>query len=669
MTSPYQFVPPSDFMADGRMRVVIENVQPSVDGGRYPVKRVVGDEVTVTADIYADGHDHVRALVHYRPVGGTFAHVPLQPQGNDAWLGSFAVEKLGQYEFQVSAWIDHFDTWVDGLTRKAEVDAEADVDLLIGAQLYAGAAERARLAGERADAERLASLGKQLETSSLTLRDRSGAALDEQSVRVARRYPDRTFETWSETPFSVTVDPLKARFSSWYELFPRSTYGDDNSTHGTLHSAAARIDYVADMGFDVLYLPPIHPIGRAFRKGPNNALVAREDDPGSPWAIGSPEGGHTAVHPGLGTVDDLIALVKKASERSVSVALDIAFQCSPDHPWVSEHADWFVKRPDGTIQYAENPPKKYQDIYPINFESDDWEHLWEALRDVFLFWIEKGVTIFRVDNPHTKSFPFWEWCIGTIKARHPQAIFLAEAFTRPRRMYGLAKKGFTQSYTYFTWRTGADELREYMTELTRTDVVEYFRPNFWPSTPDILHEYLQTGGRPAFLIRHVLAATLTASYGIYGPAYELLENRPREAGSEEFVDSEKYQVRHWNTDDAASIRPFISAVNTIRHENPAFQQNRTLRFHSTDNSHLLAYSKTSGNNIVLVVVNLSWEHTQSGLVEFSPAAVGLPDSRPFSMTDLFSGETYAWSEYWNSVSLDPFTNPAHILRLNTEEPS
>jgi starch synthase (maltosyl-transferring) len=667
MSNKVQVLSPSSFTSDGRRQVVIENIQPSVDAGRYPVKRVVGDKLEVGADIYADGHDHISAVVAYRVRGEEdFAEAPLRPQGNDVWRGSFTVEQLGRYEFRVSAWIDHFDTWIDGLQKKVEVDAETEVDLLIGSSLFADASGRAGAAGDSRAASELKTAARLLKDDSLSLRDRSGVALAESIIATARRFPDRSLETVDTHWYQVVVDPVQAQFSSWYELFPRSLYGETDLSHGTLKTAEERLGYIADMGFDVVYLPPIHPIGTAFRKGPNNALVARDGDPGSPWAIGSSDGGHTAVHPDLGTVDDLVSFVSAAGKRSVSVALDIAFQCSPDHPWVSEHEEWFVKRPDGTIQYAENPPKKYQDIYPINFESEDWENLWVALRDVFLFWIDKGVTIFRVDNPHTKSFPFWEWCIDSIKAQHPQALFLAEAFTRPRRMYGLAKKGFSQSYTYFTWRTTADELRDYMIELTQTNVVEFFRPNFWPNTPDILHEFLQQGGRSAFLIRHVLAATLTANYGIYGPAYELLENAPRDPGSEEYLDSEKYQVRTWDTDSPSSIRPFIATVNQIRHDNPALQQNRDLRFHSTDNPNLLAYSKRQGDNIILVVVNLSWEHTHGGNVEFSPAAVMLPDSRPFRVTDLFSGESFTWEEYWNFVSLDPFANPAHIFRLETE---
>ncbi|MFW6291740.1 MAG: alpha-1,4-glucan--maltose-1-phosphate maltosyltransferase, partial [Spirochaetota bacterium] len=390
--------------------------------------------------------------------------------------------------------------------------------------------------------------------------------------------------------------------------------------------------------------------------------------PGSPYAIGSAEGGHDALHPQLGTFEDFRALREAAEAHGLEIALDFAIQCSPDHPWLQEHPGWFVRRPDGSIQYAENPPKKYQDIYPINFESDDWESLWVELKGVFEHWIDAGVTIFRVDNPHTKSFPFWEWCIRELKRDYPEAIFLAEAFTRPRRMYGLAKRGFNQSYTYFAWRTQKEELEEYLTELATTEVADFYRPSFWPNTPDILHEYLQLGGRPAFLIRLALAATLSSNYGIYGPAFELQEATPREPGSEEYLDSEKYEIRHWSIGDPRSIAPFIRSINAIRRENPALQRTRGLRFHAVDNDQIIAYSKSSedGSNVVLVVANLSYEHTHSGWVEFSPAAVGHHDSRPFRVTSLLSGDEHTWGDYWNFVRLDPYHTPVQVFRLEGE---
>ena len=648
-----------------RQRTVIENVQPSVDAGRYPAKRVVGDRVAVTADIYADGHDLIRAVVRFRRAGTKkFSESEMRPLGNDAWAGSFLVDALGGWEFQVEGWVDHYDTWIDGLEKKAEVDSESDVDLAIGAALLHGAAGRAGRSRGRDTIERAALL---LETTDAPLRERAGHALDPKLIELVRRYPDRSFASRCEPPLQLTVDPVHARFSSWYEMFPRGVYRD-GTKHGTFRDVIDRLEYVKSMGFDVLYLPPIHPIGQAYRKGRNNALIPEAGDPGSPWAIGGPEGGHTAIHPQLGTAEDFRALVTAAQKRGIRIALDIAFQCSPDHPWVSEHPEWFVRRPDGSIQYAENPPKKYQDIYPVNFESDQWEELWAALKGVFDHWIAQGVTIFRVDNPHTKSFPFWEWCIREIKSVHPEAVFLAEAFTRPRRMYGLAKMGFTQSYTYFAWRTDKAELEEYLTELTATGVAEFYRPSFWPNTPDILHEYLQEGGEPAFTIRLALAATLSSNYGIYGPAFELQEATPREPGSEEYLDSEKYEIRRWSTANPRSLAPFISRINAIRRENPALQRTTGLRFHETDNDQIMAYSRSSedGGNVVLVVVNLSYEHTHSAWVEFSPAAVSRHDSRPFSLTELLSGVGYTWGEYWNFVELDPFHSPVQIFRLEME---
>ena len=583
--------------------------------------------------------------------------------GNDAWTGSFTVEEIGSYEFSIEGWVDHYDTWIDGLKKKVDVDSESDADLAIGAALVKAAAARAPAGPTRDELMTAADL---FESRDAPLQERAGHALDEELIDLVRKYPDRSLAVRSPS-YTLTVDPVRARYSAWYELFPRSTYRDDRD-HGTFLDVIDRLDAIAAMGFDVLYLPPIHPIGLSFRKGRNNALVADADDPGSPWAIGGADGGHTAIHPELGTPEDFRSLVQAAEERGMQIALDIAFQCSPDHPWVHEHPDWFTQRPDGTIQYAENPPKKYQDIYPINFESDDWKALWAELRQVFEHWIGEGVTMFRVDNPHTKSFPFWEWCISDIKKQHPEVIFLAEAFTRPRRMYGLAKMGFTQSYTYFTWRTRKDELVQYLTELTQTPVVEFYRPNFWPNTPDILHEYLQEGGRPAFIIRLCLAATLSSNYGIYGPAFELQEATPREPGSEEYLDSEKYEIRRWDTSDPRSLAPVITRVNALRAENPAFQRMRGLRFHATDNDHMIAYSKSSedGRNVVLVVVNLSYEHTHSAWVEFSPAAVGLHDSRPFRVTELFADQTYSWEDYWNYVQLDPHHQPVQMFRLEAE---
>jgi starch synthase (maltosyl-transferring) len=487
--------------------------------------------------------------------------------------------------------------------------------------------------------------------------------LDDALAELALRYPDRSLATRYERELVVVVDRERARFSTWYEVFPRSC-APEPGRHATFRDCEAWLPYIAAMGFDVLYLPPIHPIGRAFRKGRNNVEAATPDDVGSPWAIGAAEGGHTAIHPPLGTLEDFRRLVARTRDAGLEVALDVAFQCSPDHPWVREHPEWFRRRPDGTIQYAENPPKKYQDIYPLDFETTAWQSLWEALRGVFLYWAEQNVRIFRVDNPHTKAFAFWEWVIDEVKAKYPDVLFLSEAFTRPKVMYRLAKLGFSQSYTYFTWRNTSAELTDYFTELTTTEVKEFFRANLWPNTPDILPEFLQVGGRPAFAIRLVLAATLGASYGIYGPAFELGENLPRSPGSEEYLNSEKYELKHRALDDPASLCPLITTVNRARREHPALQRDHTLRFHPTDNPLLLCYSKTAeAGDAVIVVVNLDPFHRQAGMVDLDLATLDLSLDQAFEAEDLLSGAKFLWQGPRNFVELTPATLPAHLLRV------
>ncbi len=587
----------------------------------------------------------------------------MRPMGNDRYRGVFSVDEVGWYRFSVVGWVDHFQTWRQGLSKKAAVDVVRDVDLHIGAVLLDDTVHRLG-AKSPGDVARLVDLREELRSSRLSLTARTEIALSVELLTLMERYPDTRLETLSHPEIPVLAEPEQAAFSSWYELFPRSVPGK-RGRHGTFSDCVRFLPRLRDMGFDVLYLPPIHPIGRTKRKGKNNTLIAGADDPGSPWAIGSQEGGHKAIHPQLGSLEKFRHLVKQAAELGISVALDIAFQCSPDHPWVTDHPEWFVHRPDGSIQYAENPPKRYEDIFPINFETDAWPSLWEELKSVFDYWIDQGVTIFRVDNPHTKSFAFWEWAIGSIKGEHPEVIFLSEAFTRPRRMYHLAKLGFTQSYTYFTWRTTSEELGGYFSELYTTEVAEYFRPNLWPNTPDILHEYLQHGGRPAFLVRLILSATLSSNYGMYGPAFELIQNAPREAGSEEYLNSEKYEIRDWVLDTPESIASTITLINRVRRENPALQRNEGFLVHATDNPNLFAFSKRSahGHQRLLVVVNLDYRHTQSGWVEFSPAAVGLPHEALFVMHDLLRHQSYEWDGYWNFVSLDPHDMPAHVMEL------
>jgi starch synthase (maltosyl-transferring) len=679
-------------VAAGRRRVMIEGVQPELDCGRYPAKRTTGEPLIVEADIFTDGHDAISAvLLHRHERERRWRETPMDALGNDRWRARFTPDKLGRYQYTVVGWIDHFKSWRRDMIKRVEAGQDVSVDLEIGADLLDAAAKRA--GGN--DARRLRSAAETLRAHD-NVRHAIGTALSDQLAELVSRCPDRALATEYAKVLELVVDPPRARFSAWYELFPRST--GEKGRHGTFRDVEKRLDYVAQLGFDTLYLPPVHPVGRTRRKGRNNAEIGEPDDVGSPWGIGAAEGGHKDVHPDLGTLDDFRRLVSAARAAGIDVALDIAFQVSPDHPYVAEHPEWFRTRPDGTIQYAENPPKKYQDIYPFDFETSDWKALWEELESIFLFWIDQGVRTFRVDNPHTKSFRFWEWCIDRIKRKHPDVVFLSEAFTRPRPMYRLAKLGFSQSYTYFAWRTRKAELIEYMTELTRTEVKDYFRPSFWPNTPDILTEQLQAGGRPMFMARLVLAATLTANYGIYGPAFELMEHVPREPGSEEYRDSEKYQLRSWDLDHPASLRHFISRVNRIRSSNPALHANESIRFHRIDNEHLLVYSKHTArpeppprptgeaaghgshgavhvpeeqplrpDNLILVAVNLDPAHTHAGWVELPLADWGIDPTQSFEVHDLLGEARYTWRGAWNYIELNPHVVPAHIFRISLPE--
>jgi starch synthase (maltosyl-transferring) len=643
-------------------RVVIEGVQPEIDAGLFPIKRTVGEEVSVSADIFAEGHDLLAAVVKHRAAGaGDWSESPMEPGVNDRWTGVFRVDSLGRHEYTIEAWVDRFGTWVRDLSKKTQAGQDVASELLEGAELVQQAAGRAR--GPEADwfRQRASVLRGQGDQPA-----RVQGALDPQLAVAMAHYPDREGGRTYERTLGIVVERERARYGAWYEMFPRSA-SPEPGRHGTLRDVEALLPYVASMGFDVHYLPPIHPIGRSFRKGPNNTLNAGPDDPGSPWAIGSERGGHKAIHPDLGTFDDFNRLVAAARERNIEIALDIAFQVSPDHPYVREHPEWFRHRPDGSIKYAENPPKKYQDIYPIDFESEDWRALWNELRDVFLFWVDCGVKIFRVDNPHTKPFPFWDWVIAEVHARHPDVIFLSEAFTRPKVMRRLAKGGFSQSYTYFTWRNTKQELTDYFTELTRTDSVEILRPNLFANTPDILHEYLQYGGRAAFAIRLALAATLGATYGIYGPPFELCIGQAVRAGSEEYLDSEKYQVRHWDREDPSSLRDYVARINAIRRENPALHHDRNLRFYPCDNDQILFYGKATPDlsNIVLAVVNLDPHHVQSGWVRVPLAELGLASGpgESYQVHDLIDDARYLWHGESNFVQLDPVASPAHIFRV------
>ncbi|HMF93222.1 MAG TPA: alpha-1,4-glucan--maltose-1-phosphate maltosyltransferase [Vicinamibacterales bacterium] len=678
-------------------RVVVERIEPQIDGGRFPIKRTVGETVDVSATIFADGHDALTAVLRDRhrqprlvpgPVPNPESQITTPERnpspesriptewrdtpmsmiapGTDRWTAQFDVVENGWHEYQIVAWPDRFLTWRRDLRVKWSAGQDVSVELLEGSLLIRDAANRA-VAG---DAGWLLSRAEQL-IGSTPQADRLAAALGGDLAAIVTRYTDRSRATESAV-FRVWVDRMRARFGAWYEMFPRSA-GPDPTRSGTFREACAEIPRVADMGFDVLYLPPIHPIGTSFRKGRNNALVAAPEDPGSPWAIGSRAGGHTAIDPGLGTLDDFDAFRREAERLGLEIALDLAWQCSPDHPWVLAHPEWFRHRPDGSIKYAENPPKKYQDIYPFDFECADWQALWHALLEVTRFWIDRGVKIFRVDNPHTKTFGFWEWLIAEVHAEHPEVLFLSEAFTRPAPMRYLAKAGFTQSYTYFTWRNTKAELTEYFTELTASEVREYLRPNLFANTPDILHAYLQHGGRPAFQARLLLAATLGASYGIYS-GFELAEGQAV-PGTEEYADSEKYQFRKWDWNRPGHLEELIARVNQIRREHPALHSDRTLRFHATDNPELIAYSKATadGSDTILVVVNLDPLHMQHGHVEVPLDSLRVPGAGPagaphdvtYTVRDLIDDVTYEWRGAWNYVRFDPEMRQGHILWLPT----
>jgi starch synthase (maltosyl-transferring) len=651
-------------LPDGRIRAVIESVTPSVDGGRFPIKRVIGECVEVQADCFADGHDTVACALLWRRAGARqWQSAPMVPLGNDRWSATFIVDVLGTWEYTVCAWVDPFLSWQHDFARRVDA-ADVTVAARTGATLIDEAAERAM---KGADTRLLRTWAGELSHAvalGVTADELKRIGMDEPRSAIARRHPDLRHARTYPHELGVTVERKRARFSTWYEFFPRSASADA-ACHGTFADCEAWLPYVQKMGFDVLYFPPIHPIGRSRRKGRNNTLDPQPDDVGSPWAIGAAEGGHEAILGELGTLDDFRRLVQRAAEHGIDVALDIAFQCAPDHPWVSEHPEWFRKRADGSIQYAENPPKKYQDIYPFDFETAEWRQMWLALVGVIEHWIAQGVRIFRVDNPHTKAFPFWEWALARVRAKHPDVIFLSEAFTRPRVMHHLAKIGFSQSYTYYTWRNTKHELTEYFTQLSQGPEREYFRPNVWPNTPDILPAVLQYGGRPAFMARVAMAATLAANYGIYGPAFELLEDRALRSGGEEYLDSEKFERRVWDRTQTNSLADFIAALNRARRDNAALQNDAGLRFLEVDNEQLLAYLKTSvdGSNVVLCVVNLDPHHTQSGWVELDLPSLGLQPHQAYQMHDLVSDAHYLWHGARNYVSLDPQRCPVHVMQL------
>jgi starch synthase (maltosyl-transferring) len=650
-------------IAEGRVRAVIDAVLPTVDGGRFPAKRIAGESVSLEAHCFTDGHDKLRAVLRWKLAGLASAdfEVDMKAQGNDVWTAEFVPPQAGRYQCTVLAWVDHFESWRAEFERREDMN-DIRVALEVGAALIDEAAARAAGSDAAILTEWSAQLRDGLKEVVADVTVLRALALDPARAAIVARYADRSLAAGAT--LHLIVDRKRAAFSSWYELFPRSAAAQIGQ-HGKFSDVEARLPYLAEMGFDVLYFPPIHPIGRVNRKGTNNALRAKPDDVGSPWAIGAAEGGHKDILPQLGTFDDFDRLLNVARALGIEIAMDIAFQCAPDHPYVTQHPQWFKHRPDGSVQYAENPPKKYQDIYPFDFETSDWRALWNELKSVVDFWIARGVKIFRVDNPHTKAFAFWEWLIGETKADHPEVIYLAEAFTRPKVMHRLAKLGFSQSYTYFTWRNSKQELTDYFTDLSRGPGRQYYRPNVWPNTPDILPETLQSGLRPMYAARLILAATLSANYGIYGPTYELMESTPREPGSEEYRDSEKYQLRHWSLQQPDSLWSLIARMNRIRRENIALQADTGLNFCKIENDQLIAYFKTDagGSNIILTVVNLDPHQPQSGWIDLDVGALKFDSDQPYQVHDLLSDQRYIWRGRYNYVLLDPQRAPAHVFRL------
>ncbi|MHA6280580.1 alpha-1,4-glucan--maltose-1-phosphate maltosyltransferase [Salinimicrobium sp. CAU 1759] len=654
---------------DGHKRVSIRNVKPQIDCGKYPIKRVINEEIKVEADIFGDGHDKVDAVLLYRQKKKgrgrekKWQEKPMEFEGNDHWSTTFSLDETGDYEYSLESWVDHYTSWQDGLEKKAAAKQNIKTELLIGAELMEEALPRASGPNKKKLKEWI-QLFRDEEHEQRAVSE----ALSDSASRVMYESRDRNKAFPYDKTLEVRVERKKALFSAWYEFFPRSA-SPEKGRHGTFKDCENVLPEVAKMGFDTIYFPPIHPIGRSHRKGLNNATEAEEGDPGSPWAIGAKEGGHKAIHPELGSMEDFTRLVRKARDMGIEIALDFAIQCSPDHPYVKEHPQWFKWRPDGTVQYAENPPKKYQDVLPVNFETEDWENLWDELKSIVEFWIDKGVNIFRVDNPHTKTFGFWEWCIREINKKHDGIIFLAEAFTRPRVMEELAKIGFNQSYTYFTWRNTKEEFEEYLTQLTQTEVREYYRPNFWPNTPDILPISLEHKDEPSFLIRLILAATMSSNYGLYGPVFEFGLNEPY-PGKEEYIHSEKYQIYHWDWHRNTRIKEMISILNRIRNENEALQTTWNIEFCATDNDQIICYSKVDQdeNNKLIIVVNLDPNNTQSGWVQVPLKRLGIEDRDSYSVKDLLTGASYIWQNEWNYVELHPRAIPAHILKVETKKP-
>ncbi len=644
-------------MLNGKSRVIIEDIQPKIEGGLYPAKRTVGERVDVTATIFGDGHDHIRAKALFKKSDSTlWQEVDMFPLWNDEWKASFYVKEQGVYLFTITAWVDHFETWYDGFKKKAEAKVDVQVELMEGSIML----NKLSLTNPslKSVAHKLDAKARKAEAIAFVL--------SEEFAKIVHENPLVENEANADKEYEVLVESKKALFSTWYEFFPRSSSFEGN--HGTFKDCARLLPRIAAMGFDVLYFPPIHPIGKLNRKGKNNNVRSQAGEPGSPWAIGSDEGGHKSVLPALGTLEDFTKLIQEAKKLGIGMAMDIAFQCAPDHPYVKDHPDWFKQRPDGSIQYAENPPKKYQDIYPFNFESDDWKALWEELRSVFLYWMDHGVSIFRIDNPHTKPIAFWQWVIAEVHKVNPDVIFLSEAFTRPKVMASLGKVGFTQSYTYFTWRVSKQEIADYMNDLVNGASRNYFRPNFWPNTPDILPFHLQNQSENIFILRYALAATLSSSVGIYGPAYEFIENTPI-VGREEYFNSEKFEVRHYDWKKTNRMTDIISMVNKTRNENEALQSTWNFQLCAIENPNLIAYLKATDDltNIFLVIVTLDPNGNQSGYVELPKEKLKLGDKINLKLHDVITDERYMWTQEWNFVEINPHKMPFHLFKLEIHE--
>ena len=648
-----------------QQRVLIEDVQPLVEGGRFYIKRVQGEAVNVSADIFADSHDYIRATVRYKHESEKdWSEVEMNKYLNDLWKATFKPEKIGFYEYQVHGWIDHFLTWYAGFRKKVIAGNNVEVELLEGAEIAAALIKKNR---RKADKEALKTLKTLLSDKDKT-EEAINHVMNPDFVHFVKQYTFKQNHSSSDK-YKVAVERTKSLFSTWYEFFPRST-SETPGQHGTFKDCERILPKVKEMGFDVLYFPPVHPVGKINRKGRNNAVNAESGDVGSPWAIGSDEGGHKEVHPALGTMNDFEKLIKKAADMNIEIAMDIAFQCAPDHPYIKQHPEWFKWRPDGTIAYAENPPKKYQDIVPIDFETKDWKNLWEELKSIFVFWINKGIKVFRVDNPHTKSFYFWEWCILEIRNEYPDVLMLSESFGRPRIMQGLAKRGYQQSYTYFTWRNNKYELEQYMHELTKTEMRDYYRPNFWPNTPDILPYELQDGNENRFIYRFALAATLSSNYGMYGPVYEKFIHTPI-AGKEEYYYSEKYELKHYDWYEQTRLTEIIKRVNQVRHQNPALQTTWNIQFCETDNENIIAYFKYSDDfsNLIFCAVNLDPNQTQHAWIKLPKEALNIGKVN-LILDDQMVFERYHWTNEWNFIALNPHKIPFHLCVVtNNESPT